>query len=421
MSEYHSTWRGAHAPTGRSRFGLGLVAVVILVVVVVLVVVQLVRSVPAPALTTRTATVAFPGTATPIPWPSQGQSVLAVQGIGTVGTHTASATASIQHFPIASVTKVMAAMVILKDHPLQVGSTGPGITVTAADVSQYQSDLAQGDSVVPVTAGQVITEYQALEGALIPSADNMIQMLAVWDAGSIPAFVAKMNAQAKTLGMAQTHYADVSGVDPATVSTAPDQLRLSAVAMANPVFAQIVAMPQVTLPGAGVQYNVNADLGTDNIVGIKTGWIPQGGASLAFAATHKVGSRTTMILGVVLGQTGTSPLPTALAAGEQLTSALAKQLTSATVVPAGTTVGSVTAPYSTAVPVVTAAAATLVGWPGAKVHQQVVMTRKLTAPVAKGTVVGHLVVSLGTEHVQVPLVTGAALTGASITWKLTRL
>ena len=78
-----------------------------------------------------------------------------------------------------------------------------------------------------VRAGEKLTERQALEAMLIPSGNNIAWMLARWDAGSDGAFVATMNARARSLGLRQTRYADASGADPATVSTAADQFRLT--------------------------------------------------------------------------------------------------------------------------------------------------------------------------------------------------
>ena len=169
--------------------------------------------------------------------------------------------------PIASLAKIMTAYVVLSGHPLPAGGSGPAITVTAADASAYASDQRQGQSVVKVIPGEKLTERQALEAMLIPSGNNIASLLARWDAGSDGAFVAKMNAQARSLGLRRTRYADASGADPATVSTAADQFRLTLGALQIPAFRQIVAMPQVTLPVAGVAYNVNAALGHDGIMG----------------------------------------------------------------------------------------------------------------------------------------------------------
>jgi D-alanyl-D-alanine carboxypeptidase len=68
--------------------------------------------------------------------------------------------------------------------------------------------------------GEKLTELRALQAMLIPPGDNIVSLLARWDAGSQAAFVAKMNAAAGSLGLRSTRYTDVSGADPATASTA---------------------------------------------------------------------------------------------------------------------------------------------------------------------------------------------------------
>ena len=75
------------------------------------------------------------------------------------------------------------------------------------------SQLRDGDSLVPVAAGETLTEGQALEALLLPSADNMGWILARWDAGSRAAFAALMNTAARRLGMTGTRYTDPSGLD----------------------------------------------------------------------------------------------------------------------------------------------------------------------------------------------------------------
>ena len=67
-------------------------------------------------------------------------------------------------------------------------------------------------SLIKVSANERLTEYQVLQGLLIASGDNAAQILARWDAGSIPAFVTKMNAMAKSLGMTKTHFVDPDGM-----------------------------------------------------------------------------------------------------------------------------------------------------------------------------------------------------------------
>ena len=108
---------------------------------------------------------------------------------------------------------------------------------------------------MPVAAGEQLTERQALQALLLPSANNIAAVLARWDAGSEDRFVARMNATARSLGMTHTRYTDPSGYDDATVSTAADQVRIVDRAMRLPVFARIVATPSATLPVAGTVHN----------------------------------------------------------------------------------------------------------------------------------------------------------------------
>jgi D-alanyl-D-alanine carboxypeptidase (penicillin-binding protein 5/6) len=321
--------------------------------------------------------------------------------------------------PIASVTKMMSALVVLRDHPLSPGESGPYIPITSADVAAYRLEAAQGDSVVKVRAGEQLSELQALEAALIPSGDNVVQLLATWDAGTTTAFVAKMNALARKLGMQHTHYAGPSGVDPATVSTAADQLRLARVAMANPVFASIVSMAQVTLPVAGVQYNVDADLGSDGIDGVKTGWVPQGGGCFVFAARARFHGTDVSVLGVVLGVEGATPVPTALSTAKALVLATEKTLRFFHL-PAGSTVATLTAPYGSPIDVLTVSPISLVDWDGAHVRDS--MAASSTAELASPTaLVGSLTVSAGPEQRASGLRAVGQLHGPSFVWRLTHL
>jgi serine-type D-Ala-D-Ala carboxypeptidase (penicillin-binding protein 5/6) len=240
-----------------------------------------------------------PGDAVPSTvWPAQGQA--AVQ----IGQAQVQAGPNQHAAAIASVAKVMTAYLVLRDHPLRLGQDGPTITLTDADVADTDRRLGQDESVVPVVAGEQLTERQALQALLLPSANNIAAVLARWDAGSVEGFVARMNATARSLGMTHTRYTDPSGYDDATVSTAADQVRIVDQAMRLPVFASIVATPSVTLPVAGTVYNTNILLGHDGFVGVKTGSTGAAGGCFAFRAIRWIDGKRTTITGVVMGQPG---------------------------------------------------------------------------------------------------------------------
>ncbi len=258
-----------------------------------------------------------------VSWPADGVSAADISGSGVVAGPGAT-----RPVAIASVAKVMTAYLILHDHPLPPGGSGPDITVQSPEAAAYPSQVRDGDSLVPVVAGETITERQALEALLLPSADNMAWILARWDAGSQAAFVARMNATAHRLGMTGTSYTDPSGLDPSTTSTAADQVRLGMAAMRVPALATIAAMSTAVVPVAGLVRNTNTLLGQDEIVGLKTGSTQAAGGCVLVAAWHEASGHRTLIVAAAFGQPGTAEtiLPNALQAGHNLVLALDRAL-----------------------------------------------------------------------------------------------
>jgi serine-type D-Ala-D-Ala carboxypeptidase (penicillin-binding protein 5/6) len=241
-------------------------------------------------------------------WPADGQAAI------RIGRSQVQAGPNQHAAPIASVAKVMTAYLVLRDHPLGFGQDGPTITLTDADVADTDRRRQQQESVVSIAAGEQLTELQALQALLLPSANNIAVVLARWDAGSVEGFVARMNETARTLGMTDTRYTDPSGYDDATVSTAADQVRIVDRAMGLPVFASIVATPSATLPVAGTVDNTNTLLGYDGFVGVKTGSTAAAGGCFAFRAIRWIDGKRTTITGVVLGQPGDEWVAAGLAA-----------------------------------------------------------------------------------------------------------
>jgi D-alanyl-D-alanine carboxypeptidase (penicillin-binding protein 5/6) len=226
---------------------------------------------------------------------------------------------------IASIAKVMTAYVLLRDRPLRRGQGGPTITLTEADLADTDRRRDEDQSVVSIAAGEQLTELQALQALLLPSGNNIAAVLARWDTGSTSRFVARMNAAARSLGMAHTLYTDPSGYDETTVSTAADQVLIVARAMRLPVFASIVSTPSVWLPVAGMVRNTDRLLGYDGFVGVKTGNTDAAGGCFAFRAIRSIGVKRTTITGVVLGQPGDDQVEAGLAAADAMVNRIAGQ------------------------------------------------------------------------------------------------
>src|SRR3954464_3539814 len=246
-------------------------------------------------------------------WPAYGQAAFVETGQSQVQAGPNQHAAA-----IASVAKVMTAYLVLRDHPLGLGQDGPAITLTDADVADTDRRRGQKESVVSIAAGEQLTELQALQALLLPSANNVAAVLARWDAGSADRFVARMNATAQSLGMTHTRYTDPSGYADATVSPAADQVRIFDRPMPLPAFASLVATPSATLPVAGTVDNTNTLLGHNGFVGVKTGSTAAAGGCFAFRSIRWIDGERTTITGVVLGQPGHDKIGAGLAAADAM-------------------------------------------------------------------------------------------------------
>src|SRR5215469_12277041 len=155
----------------RARWILAVAGAVV-VAVVVAGVVQVMRPVPALSLTTNLVMpAAQPGQAQ-ISWPRAREAAVTVDSFGKTWS-----SGGLAQVPTASLAKMMTAYVVLRDHPLAADEDGPMLTVTAEDEQEYKSDVRAGDATAKVAAGERLTEREALEALLLPSADNVALLL----------------------------------------------------------------------------------------------------------------------------------------------------------------------------------------------------------------------------------------------------
>jgi D-alanyl-D-alanine carboxypeptidase len=317
-------------------------------------------AVPTRLVQTAPADFTYPGTLNLV-WPSSGTAAIEVDGMGLLG-HSGSMTA---RHAIASITKTMTAYVILKDHPLTATSSGPTIVLDDQMAIQYEIAVKQDESAVVTEPGERITERQALEALLLASAGNMADILAIWDRGSVGSFLTEMNQQARALGMTGSAFTDPAGLAASTVSTMGDLLKLAEAVQHVPAITSVVAEDSADVPVAGTIYNVNRDLGSYGIDGIKTGTTSAAGSCLLFSARLRVGGRTLTILGVVLGMPGSSGIPyTALNAARRLLASAEAQIGQATVAGPGKVVAALEQGRVRVASLGVADPVAVVGWPG---------------------------------------------------------
>ena len=207
--------------------------------------------------------------------------------------------------PMASVTKVMTALLVL-----QGGDLGREIRVPKAAVSYAWKHGGETAALRPRNA---LTAHELLEALLLPSGADAAYTLANAYGPGLDAFIARMNATAARMGMRHTHFASPDGLpyptETSTYSTPSDLLALGLAAMRYPAFRSIVDRSFYHLAKGPGHHGYWWD-STDELIGsyrgaigIKTGYTDDARHCLLFEATRNGRA----LIGVVLDSPATGP------------------------------------------------------------------------------------------------------------------
>ena len=209
--------------------------------------------------------------------------------------------------PMASITKVMTAFLVIR-----AGHLDRAITVPSAVTGYVRAHNASSAGLRP---GDKLTPRQLLYGLLLPSGADAAYTLAQAYGPGLSAFVARMNATARLLGMKRTHFSKFDGLPYPTpysnYSTAANLLVLGRAAMLLPVFRSVVNQRSYRLASGSGHHayrwkNLNPLLGRyPGAIGIKPGYTGAAGQCLLFEATRNGHS----VIGVTLHSPGSiSPI-----------------------------------------------------------------------------------------------------------------
>jgi D-alanyl-D-alanine carboxypeptidase (penicillin-binding protein 5/6) len=198
-----------------------------------------------------------------------------------------------ERLPIASVTKIMTALLVLE-------TSDPREVVTASAAAAAQSGAELG-----LEEGEAVPVRDLLLALMLQSANDAAVALAEHVAGSVEAFVDGMNRRARQLGLEGTLFASPNGLDDSGYSTARDLVALTTEAFAEPGFARLVSTRFHRIPGPDDEsrriQNRNALLWLyPGAMGVKTGYTASAGFCLV-AAAERAGLR---LVGVILGAPG---------------------------------------------------------------------------------------------------------------------
>ncbi|MFT4135937.1 D-alanyl-D-alanine carboxypeptidase family protein [Microbacterium sp.] len=224
-------------------------------------------------------------------WPTTGTSAL------SIGTTTVGSPGSDEARPIASLTKLVTALVALDAAPLEPDQSGPSFLLTDADAGYALAEQARDGSSVAVLPGQVLTERQFLEYVLVASSNNHATSLVTHLFGDEQAYLAAARRWLDEHRLSHIQIADASGMSPDNRASARDLITLGRLAAATPAIAELAARPMTISPIGEPLPNTNDLLGTLGITGLKTGHTTEAGYTALFTAP--VGGE--QLIGVVLG------------------------------------------------------------------------------------------------------------------------
>jgi serine-type D-Ala-D-Ala carboxypeptidase (penicillin-binding protein 5/6) len=205
--------------------------------------------------------------------------------------------------PIGSIVKVMTALVVI-----QAGDLNREVTVPESVIAYLDSQ--DGASTAGLIVGDRLTTVELLEALLLPSGCDAAYTLAQAYGPGIDAFIAKMNAEARRLGLTGTYFSNFDGMpwpsEYSSWSTPANLITLGRYAMRYPVFSTIVGQASYSLPAGDGHHgyfwqNTNPLIGAyPGAMGIKTGDTIAAGNCLLFEASRN----GLTLIGVTLGTPG---------------------------------------------------------------------------------------------------------------------
>ncbi|MDZ8171713.1 D-alanyl-D-alanine carboxypeptidase [Microbacterium xanthum] len=428
LSDFAELMDGAEAPadTARDVHGRRVVGRIVLAIVLVLAVCglsvggyavwALSAPVPAPTAHLRDPVLAAPE-AVSIATPTQGAAAVRVTGaeeyLGPEGLEAASGPGD--PLPIASITKLVTALVVLDAYPLGDGDPGPTITFGAADHALYDAYYVRGATIAAMPAGSSMSLRNALGTMLIPSASNYAHAVSTWAFGSLPNFLAAAREWLDDNGMTSTTIVDPTGLDPGNVSTTADLLRLGALAAADPTVSALAATPSLTLDATGTLRNTNELLGVDGVTGMKTGNLGNGTFTYLYTASLEVGAGEPLqVVGAVLGgQTRAATSDVALRTLASIRSGFHE----VELAEAGTVVGEISTPWGESSAAVVADDVAVLTWSDTPV--EVTVHTRTPEQYRAGAVVGSITWTAGPNSASSDIVVAEHIAEPTAWWRLT--
>lgn len=425
LAAFDDVWNAT--PSREHRRGGGRGGVVAFLVVVLLLLLggggytawALTAPVASPALSV-TAPPAPVGERVALALPTQGATMISVEGaeefLGPDAAGVWAATGGNDVQPLASVTKLVTALVVLEAYPFDgPADNGPTLTFDAADEDLYDKYYAMGSTIAPMPRNSSMTLRDALTAMLVPSASNYAEAVATWAFGSTGSFAARAQDWLARNGLRDTVVVEPTGNSARNVSTPSDLLALARIAAAQQTVASIVAKPVVQAGAAGRVVNTNGLLGSYGVTGLKTGNLGPGTHLLVYRAMLDVGVGAPLtVTGVTTGAESRDSLTASVAS---LLGSIQAGFHEVSVAEVGRSLGTVTTPWGSDADIVIGRSASILTWSDTPV--EVVLDYRDPVEYADGEVIGTLTWTAGPETATADVQISGAIEPPTALWRLT--
>ena len=398
------------------RFAAIISTVVVLALLASYAILTLTANVGAAAATTHRPDVDQPAAAK-IALPRIGEAAVSVSGadayLGVKADGIFASSGGNGRLPMASISKLVTAMVVLGARPLGASGKGALITWSKSDAKLYDKYYVLNATIAAMKSGTSMTEHDALETMLVVSACNYSEAVSDWAFGSQANFLYQARKWLSAHGMHNTTMVESTGIDPRNTSTPSDLIILGKLAMANPAIASMVAKTSLDVPTLVGMPNTNDLLGDSGVNGIKTGTLH--GSDLLFSSTVSATIPTPLkIIGVVLGGSSRTSVNQDVRA---LISSITAGFHEDQLGTKGQIVGSYTTPWGSKSNMILARSASTITWSDTPITSTMTTTTLKTG--AAGETVGSITWLAGKTTVTVPIVLEGRVKGPSTWWRLT--
>lgn len=316
--------------------------------------------------------------------------------------------------PMASVAKIITALVVLQAKPLEVGKTGPAVVMSLADFQGYLDYTAMDARAVGVFVGETWTEREVLEAVILASSNNHADTLARWAFGSMDAYIEAANDWLGEHGLSGTQVADATGLGDASAGTATDLARLAGIAAGDPVISELLAN-QATTPAArsGVD-NTTEYLPEEGVQGMSRSFTDAAGVCFLFTATVGEGESAFTFAGAFLREPDYETLEADVVA---LMASARAGVGEVALLAEGETYATFESAWGDTASGIVGVSKTHVAWRAAATSAPTVETDNFATGRA-GTHVGTVTVEAGGERVSSPLELDSAITDPGLLWRL---